>query len=75
MWKSRCATWPRRSAGRAEAAEGAYEDAGIRGLCAEGRREMALQAIRRVDVEAVVRNVAAGARSESSSMRTDPSHP
>jgi len=58
----------------AEAAEGAYEDAGIRGLCAEGRWEVALEAIRRVDVEAVVRDVTAGARSESSSARTDPSH-
>lgn len=57
-----------------EAAEGAYEDAGIRGLCAEGRWEMALEAIRRVDVEAAIRDVAAGARSESSSARTDPSH-
>ncbi len=51
----------------AEAAEGAYEDAGIRGLCAEGRWEMALEAIRRVDVDAVVREVTSGARSESSS--------
>lgn len=57
-----------------EAAEGAYEDAGIRGLCAEGRWEIALEAIRRVDLEAVVRDVGAGARSESSSARTDPSH-
>ncbi|HEY0024718.1 MAG TPA: hypothetical protein VGB24_17515 [Longimicrobium sp.] len=58
----------------AEAAEAAYEDAGIRGLCAEGRWEIALEAIRRVDLEAVIREVAAGARSESSSARTDPSH-
>lgn len=58
----------------AEAAEGAYEDAGIRGLCAEGRWEMALEAIRQVDLETVVRDVAAGARSEWSSMRADPSH-
>ena len=58
----------------ADAAEGTYEDAGIRGLCAEGRWEMALEAIRRVDVEAVIRGVADGARSESSSARTDPSH-
>ena len=58
----------------ADAAEGTYEDAGIRGLCAEGRWEMALEAIRRVDLEAVIREVAPGARSESSSARTDPSH-
>jgi hypothetical protein len=59
----------------AEAAEGAYEDAGIRGLCAEGRWEIALEAIRRVDLDPVVREVAGRARSESSSTRTDPSHP
>ena len=59
----------------ADAAAGAYEDAGIRGLCAEGRWEMALEAILRVDLDAVVRDAAAGARSESSSGRTDPSHP
>ncbi len=58
----------------AEAAEGAYEDAGIRGLCADGRCEMALEAIRRVDLEPVVRDVTAGARSGSSSGRTDLSH-
>jgi hypothetical protein len=32
-----------------EAALAAYEDAGIRGLCAEGRWEAALAAIRHVD--------------------------
>ncbi len=37
----------------AEAAERAYEDAGIRGLCGDGRWEYALQAIRAVDLEAV----------------------
>ncbi len=58
----------------AEAAEGAYEDAGIRGLCVEGRWEVTMEAIRRVDVEAVIREVAGGARSESSSARTDRSH-
>jgi hypothetical protein len=58
----------------AEAAEGAYEDAGIRGLCAEGRWEIAAEAIRRVDVDAVIRDVAGRTRSESSSTRTDPSH-
>lgn len=62
----------RRACGKA--AESAYEDAGIRGLCAEGRCEMALEAIRRVDVEAVIRTMAGGAGSESSSARTDPSH-
>lgn len=38
-----------------EAAEAAYEDAGIRGLCAEGRWEAAVQAMRGVDVQAVAR--------------------
>jgi hypothetical protein len=57
-----------------EAAEGACDDAGIRGLCAGGRWEMALEAIHRVDLEAVVREVASGARSESTSARTDSSH-
>ena len=36
-----------------EAALLAYEDAGIRGLCAEGRWEAALAAIRHVDLSAV----------------------
>ena len=58
----------------AEAAEEAYEDAGIRGLCAEGRWEMVLEAIRRVDVDGVIRGLAEGGRSDSPSSRTDPSH-
>jgi hypothetical protein len=37
-----------------EAALLAYEDAGIRGLCAEGRWEAALAAIRHVDLSAGV---------------------
>jgi hypothetical protein len=52
MWKTGCtavAEAVRRAC--AEAAAGAYEDAGIRGLCAEGRWEVALEAIRRVDLE------------------------
>ena len=57
----------------AEAAEGGYEDAGIRGLCAEGRWEMALEAVRRVDLDAVLRDVAAAGRSQSPTTRTDPS--
>jgi pentatricopeptide repeat protein len=36
-----------------EAALAAYEDAGIRGLCAEGRWEAALAAIRQVDLSGV----------------------
>ena len=37
-----------------EAALLAYEDAGIRGLCAEGRWEVALDAIRGVDLKSIV---------------------
>ncbi len=36
------------------AARKAYEDAGISGLCEEGRWECALDAIRSLDIEAVV---------------------
>ena len=46
-----------------EAAEAAYDDAGIRGLCAEGRWEMAVQAMRGVDLEAVARGAARSAES------------
>jgi hypothetical protein len=43
-----------------EAGEAAYEDAGIQGLCAEGRWEAAVAAMRRVDVDAVARHAASG---------------
>ena len=33
----------------------AYEDAGIRGLCVEGRWEAALAAIRRLDLSGIIR--------------------
>lgn len=36
------------------AAADAYEDAGIRGLCDEGRWECALGAIRAIDLEAAI---------------------
>ena len=36
-----------------QAAADAYEDAGIRGLCGDGRWEYALGAIRALDLEAV----------------------
>lgn len=36
------------------AALAAYEDAGISGLCAEGRWEIAVQAIRTLDVQALL---------------------
>ena len=38
-----------------EAALAAYEDAGISGLCAEGRWEYAMQAIRILDLEKILR--------------------
>jgi hypothetical protein len=37
-----------------EAARKAYEEAGISGLCAEGRWELAQEAIRNLDLDAVV---------------------
>ena len=36
------------------AARQAYENAGISGLCEEGRRECAVDAIRSLDIEAVI---------------------
>ena len=37
-----------------EAARDAYEDAGLSGLCAEGRWELALDAMRALDLAAVL---------------------
>ena len=37
-----------------EAALRAYEEAGISGLCAEGRWELAIQALRCLDLDAVI---------------------
>lgn len=39
-----------------EAAREAYEDAGIRGLCHEGRWEIALDAIQHLDIDAIIRH-------------------
>ncbi len=39
-----------------EAAEAAWLDAGIRGLCAEGRWELALQAIRELDLAPLIQD-------------------
>jgi hypothetical protein len=36
-----------------EAAQRAYEDAGLQGLCAEGRWEAAIEAMRAVDLRAL----------------------
>lgn len=42
------------------AAAGAYEDAGLQGLCAEGRQEAALGAIRALDLSQVVEDLRGG---------------
>jgi hypothetical protein len=38
-------------------AQAAYEDAGMSGLCEEGRWECAYQAIKQLDLDAVIRQV------------------
>ena len=53
-----------------DAAEAAYEDTGIQGLCAEGRWEAAVAAMRGVDVEAVARGAV---QSSASTESTAPS--
>jgi hypothetical protein len=40
-----------------ETALRAYEEAGISGLCAEGRWELAVDAMRHLDIEAVLRQL------------------
>jgi hypothetical protein len=49
-----------------EAALAAYEDAGVQGLCAEGRWEAAIEAIRRLDLNGLQNGNAAtvGSRRE-----------
>jgi hypothetical protein len=49
-----------------DAARLAYEDAGIRGLCADGRWEAALTAIRQVDLSGVLELPAGSARVDQS---------
>ena len=44
-----------------DAATAAYEDAGIQGLCEEGRWEAAVSAMRALDLEAIARQSAASA--------------
>lgn len=58
-----------------EAAEAAYEDAGIRGLCAEGRWEAAVQAMRTLDVQAVARGAAGPSALNELLPASDPSAP
>lgn len=45
-----------------EAARRAWEEAGISGLCAEGRWEVALDAVRGLDLEAVLAEIEAELR-------------
>lgn len=45
-----------------KAAQEAYENAGISGLCEEGRWELALDAIRSLDLEAVINAVQGNSR-------------
>lgn len=47
-----------------EAALRAYEDAGISGLCAEGRWEMAVQGIRTLDIARLLIEIEAGTDSD-----------
>lgn len=49
------------------AAEGAYEDTGIQGLCAEGRWEVAVGAMKSVDLEALLAEFAHREPDDSSS--------
>ena len=44
----------------------AYEDAGFRGLCAEGRREAALAAMRQLELSSVLESQAGTARDDHS---------
>ena len=48
------------------AAVAAYEDAGIRGLCADGRWEAALAAIRHVDLSCVLEPPAGSVHADES---------
>jgi hypothetical protein len=48
-----------------DAATLAYEDAGIRGLCADGRWEAAMTAIRQLNLSGVLASEAARCRSSS----------
>jgi hypothetical protein len=52
-----------------DAALAAYEDAGIRGLCAEGRWEAALAAIRQLDLSLVLQPVADSAHADDAPRR------
>jgi hypothetical protein len=47
-----------------ESALEAYENAGISGLCAEGRWECAIQAIRELDLKTILHKAALGEQDE-----------
>ncbi|MCC6578966.1 MAG: acetyltransferase [Phycisphaeraceae bacterium] len=49
------------------AAMDGYERAGLGGLCEEGRWEMVIDAIRSLDVDAIVREDAAGSKTSEAS--------
>jgi hypothetical protein len=55
-----------------EAARAAYEDAGIAGLCEEGRWELALDAIRSLDLDAAARRHEAGGGHAGAGNRSEP---
>lgn len=55
-----------------EAALEAYQNAGISGLCAEGRWELAVQAMRCVDLRPVIAAAAANAQESSRAPRRVP---
>lgn len=58
-----------------QAAAEAYEDAGVQGLCAEGRWELALEAIRDLDVADVIeRRADREARSDAAPVRPSRGH-
>lgn len=55
-----------------QAGEAAYEDAGIQGLCAEGRWEAAVAAMRAVDAASIARDAASADPHPSAIRRTGP---
>lgn len=48
-----------------DAAQNAYEDAGFSGLCADGRWECAIEAIRHLNVSALIQQFEMSLQSES----------
>jgi hemoglobin len=54
-----------------EAASAAYEDAGIRGLCAEGRWEVAIEAVKRLDLSLFTDEAAPGVATDPAQQAAD----